>query len=62
MKRLILYIAVLCSISVVYAQDKPLKVALLADLHISPGNYNDSIMPTLVDDVNREKYDLIVIA
>lgn len=62
MKRLILYIAALCSISVVYAQDKPLKVALLADLHISPGNYNDSIMPTLVDDVNSKKYDLVVVA
>ena len=55
-------IAVLLLFSACCGQDKPLKVALLTDLHITPGNENDSVMSSLVDDINSEEYDLVVVA
>ena len=55
-------IAVLLLFSACCNQDKPLKVALLTDLHITPGNENDSVMSSLVDDINSEEYDLVVVA
>ena len=55
-------IAALLLFSACCNQDKPLKVALLTDLHITPGNENDSVMSSLVDDINSEQYDLVVVA
>ena len=62
MKRLLLIISALCSLTAVYADDKSIKVALLADLHISPNNDNDKIMPSLVEEINGNKYNLVVVA
>ena len=63
MRRLTyIVIAVLLLFSACCGQDKPLKVALLTDLHITPGNENDSVMSSLVDDINSEQYDLVVVA
>ena len=58
----ILLIAIIFSCIATTAKDRPIKVALLADLHITPGNYNDSTMDSLVDDINSEKYDLVIVA
>lgn len=62
MKRLLLIISAICSLVAVYAEDRPIKVALLADLHIVPGNENDKIMPSLVEEINGNKYDLVIVA
>ena len=62
MRRFALAILALCSLSAVYAKSESLKVALLTDLHITPGNYNDSIMANLVEDINGQYYDLVVVA
>ena len=62
MKRLLLIISAIFSIAVVYAEDRPIKVALLADLHITPNNDNDKIMPSLVEEINGNKYDLVIVA
>ena len=63
MKRVI-YIAavILLSFSACCNKDKPLKIALLTDLHLTPGNENDSVMSSLVADINSEQYDLVVVA
>ena len=62
MKRLLLIISAICSLVAVYAEDRPIKVALLADLHITPNNDNDKIMPSLVEEINGNKYDLVIVA
>lgn len=62
MKRLLLIISAICSLTAVYADDRSIKVALLADLHISPNNDNDKIMPSLVEEINGNKYNLVVVA
>ena len=61
--RRILYIAIAAlAILTSCADRRPIRVALLADLHITPGNYNDSIMSRVVEDINSEDFDLVVIA
>lgn len=62
MKRLLLIISAICSLVAVYAEDRPIKVALLADLHITPNNDNDKMMPSLVEEINGNKYDLVIVA
>ena len=62
MKRLLLIISAIFSLAVVYAEDRPIKIALLADLHITPNNDNDKIMPSLVEEINGNKYDLVIVA
>ena len=44
------------------AKQQSIKVALLADLHITPGNNNDQMMSSVVDDINAEHFDLVVVA
>ena len=38
-----------------------LRIAVLSDLHVSPGNGNDKVMPQLVDAVNADGSDLVVV-
>ena len=62
MKRILLIIFTTICLSTVYAVNRDINIALLADLHITPGNNNDKIMRELVDDINRAKYDLVIVA
>ena len=62
MKRVALIIVAIFCFSAAYASNRVIKVALLADLHISPDNQNDKIMPALIDDINSEEYDLVITA
>lgn len=38
-----------------------LHIAVLSDLHVSPGNGNDKVMPQLVEAVNADGSDLVVV-
>lgn len=38
-----------------------IRVAFLTDLHITPGNDNDSIVDLAIDEINADDYDLVVI-
>ena len=62
MKRLaivILTIFIFCSAC---EKQRPIRVALLADLHITPGNLNSEVMSSIVDEINKEQFDLVVVA
>ena len=62
MRRLaivILTIFVLCSAC---NRQQPIRVALLADLHITPGNHNSEVMSNIIDEINKEQFDLVVVA
>lgn len=62
MKRILLItISILCFFAI-YANNSSLKIALLADLHIVPGNDNDKVMNNLVEEINSREYDLVVVA
>lgn len=60
-KLLFLLFSMLC-VSATYAGGRSIRVALLADLHISPSNANEQAMQGLVDDINSEHFDLVVVA
>ena len=60
-KLLFLLFSILC-VSATYAGGRSIRVALLADLHISPSNANEQAMQGLVDDINSEHFDLVVVA
>ena len=45
-----------------YAGSRSIRVALLADLHITPGNTNEQAMEGLVADINSQDLDLVVVA
>ena len=62
MKRIVAIIIVIFSISISYAADRELKIALLADLHITPNNDNDKIFSSVVEDINNNHFDLVVVA
>jgi predicted phosphohydrolase len=62
MKRILLIIFTTICLSTVYAENRDINIALLADLHITAGNNNDKIMRELVDDINSAKYDLVIVA
>ena len=38
-----------------------LRIAVLSDLHVTPGNSNDKVMPRLVEEVNAGDSDLVVV-
>ena len=38
-----------------------LKITVLSDLHVTPGNGNDKLMPRVVDEVNANDSDLVVV-
>lgn len=38
-----------------------LKITVLSDLHVSPGNANDKLMPQLVAEINASDTDLVVV-
>lgn len=38
-----------------------LNIAVLSDLHVSPGNDNDKVMPQLVEAINADDSDLVVV-
>ena len=58
---LFLLFSTLC-VSATYAGSGAIRVALLADLHISPSNANAQAMQGLVDDINSYDFDLVVVA
>ncbi|MBQ9137908.1 MAG: PQQ-binding-like beta-propeller repeat protein [Alistipes sp.] len=62
MKPLLSIIFAIFSTFAVYAESKPLKIALLTDLHISPGNKNDKVMKRVIEQINSEYYDLVITA
>ena len=38
-----------------------LKITVLSDIHVSPGNANDKLMPDVVKEVNANDSDLVVV-
>lgn len=62
MKRFLTLLAAIVILGSVTAQNQAVRIALLTDLHITPGNENDKMMPQIVKDINGEKFDLVVVA
>lgn len=62
MRRLIYILLISLTLCAACTQQRAVKVALLADLHISPRNYNDTIMQRVVEDINSQNFDLVIVA
>ncbi len=62
MKRISIIIFVLLSISVSAQRRGDITVALLTDLHVTPGTVNDEKTDEMVDEINRSDFDLVVVA
>ena len=63
MKRAVLISMFLLSLACATAQRRQnATVIVLTDTHVTPGNTNDSILDEAIDEINRTKCDLVVIA
>ena len=62
MRKLLFVIFSMLCVSATYAGGRSIRVALLADLHITPGNTNEQAMEGLVADINSQDLDLVVVA
>lgn len=62
MKRVAAILLLLFFATTATAKSDSVRVAVLADLHITPGNDNDKVMSRIVEDINAEKFDLVVVA
>ena len=62
MKRALLTLIAALYLCSALADNREIRVALLADLHITPQNNNDKMMPALVDEINNEHFDLVITA
>ena len=62
MKRALLTLIAALYLYSALADNREIRVALLADLHITPQNNNDKMMPALVDEINNEHFDLVITA
>ena len=58
--RIILFCSLLFSVLLTSAAAE-LKITVLSDLHVSPGNANERLMPQLVAEVNANDSDLVVV-
>lgn len=45
-----------------HGKERGIEVAFLTDLHITPHNDNDSIIESVIDEINAGGYDLVVVA
>ena len=55
-----LFIAALSAAALFLAAGE-LKITVLSDIHVSPGNGNDKLMPQLIDEINANDSDLVVV-
>lgn len=55
--RLMLLASILAMVSASYAQ----RIAVLSDIHVSPGNVADSVIRHAVDEINADNFDLVVV-
>ena len=62
MRRLLFLLFSTLCVSATYAGSRAIRVALLADLHITEGNNNHKAMDGLVADINSQDFDLVVVA
>ncbi len=64
MKRfsIITWLPLLLSLSVAAQNRGDITIALLADLHVTPGNVNDAKTDEMIDEINRTDFDLVVVA
>lgn len=62
MRRLALVILAIFALCSCYKEQRPIRVALLADLHITPENENSKVMSSVVDEINANEFDLVVVA
>ncbi|MBR7182895.1 MAG: PQQ-binding-like beta-propeller repeat protein [Alistipes sp.] len=62
MRYIVVTLIALLSIATATAKGDVVKVAVLADLHITPGNDNDKMMTRVVEQINAEDFDLVVVA
>ena len=58
--RNILIVFLLISAQVTTAAE--LKITVLTDLHLTPGNADDKLMPQLVEEINGNDTDLVVVS
>ena len=57
----ILLFAIFANITVFGHRKDDITIALLTDLHVTPGNTCDSKIDEAIDEINRTKYDLVVV-
>lgn len=64
MKRIstITVLSLLLTLSVAAQNRGDITIALLTDLHVTPGTVNDDKTDEMVDEINRSKFDLVVVA
>jgi outer membrane protein assembly factor BamB/predicted phosphohydrolase len=59
MRKVTLFVVLLFALAVAEAQ--PVRFALLTDLHVVPGNANDSTLRLIVREINQEKFKYVFV-
>ncbi|MBQ0080801.1 MAG: PQQ-binding-like beta-propeller repeat protein [Alistipes sp.] len=61
MKRVIILFTLLLFVVALQGAEKTFRIAVLTDLHVTPGNANDKKIDIAIDEINNDKLDLVVI-